>query len=589
MGRPDLKFSLNMATGLFGAILVMAALATGIATSRATQKQTEALVRLNAATELMRGHMFADMMHDAIRADVLDALVQTERGGTSSLRDVRAGFDGHVTELLERVGRDSAFRMDNRVEAAAAALDAPVSAYVESARKIIAAAENDPAAAHARLSQFMALFHELEGKMEATSEAISAHADDVHNAADDAGKSSAIIGRTSMAAMLLLCITMALAARFLVVNPMVGIARNVERIAAFDFDFHIEPMQRSDELGRLNNAVARLRDEAEEAQRLREELNGAQRKAESAAIATLSGALDALAEGKLDCAILQPFPAHYETLRTNFNLTAERLAQLLVEISHTADSIRTGSSEIRAASSDLASRTEIQASTLENAAASLASTTGSVQQTAQSAVNINHSVDVAHGSAMEGSAIVDRAVAAMTAIESSSKEIFSIIDLIEGITFQTNLLALNAGVEAARAGEAGSGFAVVANEVRALAQRSADAANSIKTLIATSSSQVASGVTLVGQSGEALRQILAQVDGMRGLITEIATATDRQSAGLVSISSTVSEMDRMTQQNAAMVEQSAGASHHLAAEADTLARMVARFELPGQRTNRRAA
>lgn len=413
-----MKFSLNMATGLFGAVLVVAALATGLATSRATQKQTEALIRLNAATELMRGHMFADMMHDAIRADVLDALVQSEHGSASSLREVRADLDGHVTELLDRVGRDSAFRMDARVEAAAAALDTPVSAYVESARKIIAAAENDPAAAHARLPQFMTLFRELEGKMEATSEAISAHADDVHGAADNAAKSSVTIGRTSMAAMLLLCIAMALTARFFVINPMVGIARNVERIAASDFDFHIEQMRRGDELGRLNNAVARLRDEAEEAQRLREELNGAQRKAESAAIAALSGALDALAEGKLDCAITHQFPAHYETLRTNFNLTAERLAQLLVEISHIADSVRTGSSEIRSASGDLASRTEIQASTLENAAASLASTTGSVQQTAQSAVNINHSVDVAYGSAMEGSAIVDRAVVAMTAIES---------------------------------------------------------------------------------------------------------------------------------------------------------------------------
>ena len=178
-----------------------------------------------------------------------------------------------------------------------------------------------------------------------------------------------------------------------------------------------------------------------------------------------------------------------------------------------------------------------------------------------------------------------------------TSEIGAIIGVIDEIAFQTNLLALNAGVEAARAGEAGKGFAVVASEVRALAQRSAEAAKEIKDLISTSTQQVEQGVDLVGQTGGALEKIVAQVSEITGLVTEIAASAREQSTGLAEVNSAVNQMDQVTQQNAAMVEQSTAASHNLAQEAEELARLVSQFRLgaqaeavkPGARTPRASA
>jgi methyl-accepting chemotaxis protein len=205
-----------------------------------------------------------------------------------------------------------------------------------------------------------------------------------------------------------------------------------------------------------------------------------------------------------------------------------------------------------------------------------------VQETAQSAKNVQHSVTETHREATDGGAVVQRAVDAMAAIEKSANEITQITNLIDGIAFQTNLLALNAGVEAARAGDAGKGFAVVANEVRALAQRSAEAARDIKTLISTSAKQVDHGVALVGETGTLLQSIVARVGEISSMITAIAASTESQASNLAQVNGAVSEMDRMTQQNAAMVEESTAAARSLAGEADELADLVAKFEVGAQ-------
>ncbi len=175
--------------------------------------------------------------------------------------------------------------------------------------------------------------------------------------------------------------------------------------------------------------------------------------------------------------------------------------------------------------------------------------------------------------------MVDAAIAAMGEIEGSAKQISQIIGVIDEIAFQTNLLALNAGVEAARAGEAGRGFAVVASEVRALAQRAADAAREIKGLITDSSKQVAQGVDLVGQTGQALSRIVGRVTQVHGLVGDISTSTQEQAVGLGQVNTAVNEMDRVTQQNAAMVLETANAAANLAQQADTLTDLIGRFRL----------
>jgi methyl-accepting chemotaxis protein len=244
-----------------------------------------------------------------------------------------------------------------------------------------------------------------------------------------------------------------------------------------------------------------------------------------------------------------------------------------------AQAITAGANEIRTSSDDLSRRTEQQAASVEQTAAALEEITTTVRDGAKRAEEARKLVVATGEDARNSGTVVRSAVDAMHAIEQSSGEISNIIGVIDEIAFQTNLLALNAGVEAARAGEAGKGFAVVAQEVRELAQRSAQAAKEIKGLINTSSSQVANGVTLVGNTGKALEGIVSQVQHITGHVQAIADAYREQSLGLQEINTAVNTMDQGTQQNAAMVEEATATAHQLSSEAETLTRLLGQFRL----------
>ena len=244
-----------------------------------------------------------------------------------------------------------------------------------------------------------------------------------------------------------------------------------------------------------------------------------------------------------------------------------------------AQGVRSGAEEITQASDDLSRRTEQQAASLEETAAALDQITATVRHTAEGASEARNTVSAAKADAERSGAVVREAVQAMGGIETSSKQIGHIIGVIDEIAFQTNLLALNAGVEAARAGDAGRGFAVVATEVRALAQRSAEAAKEIKALISASGQQVEAGVKLVGETGKALERIVAQVAQLNRLVADIAASAQEQATGLHEVNTAVNQMDQVTQQNAAMVEESTAASHGLSGEAKELARLVGQFNL----------
>jgi len=297
----------------------------------------------------------------------------------------------------------------------------------------------------------------------------------------------------------------------------------------------------------------------------------------------LGQALQQMASGDLTADLNDTFPDEYEALRKDFNGALLALRGAMATVTQNVESIRSETTEITAAADDLSRRTERQAATLEETAAALDELTSSVRSAAEGADAASKMSENAQSNAEEGGEIARKAVIAMDGIKTSSHEISKITSVIDDIAFQTNLLALNAGVEAARAGEAGRGFAVVATEVRALAQRSSEAAREINTLISTSGEQVQQGVDLVDRTGAALSAIVTSVAEISERVAEIATSARQQSAGLNEINVAVNELDHVTQQNAAMFEETTAASHALTGEADALAQAVAKFDV-GTRT-----
>ncbi len=301
--------------------------------------------------------------------------------------------------------------------------------------------------------------------------------------------------------------------------------------------------------------------------------------AQAAVVAAIGSGLEALAEGNVSHRLQHAFAAEYEPLRRNFNAAVGELDVLLRGVVGNTNAMQTGTDEIKRASDHLSRRTEQQAASLEEAAAALSEITSTVRRTSDSAEQARDVVSRTKLDVDRSGVIVQQAIAAMGNIEDSSRQVGQIIGVIDEIAFQTNLLALNAGVEAARAGDAGRGFAVVASEVRGLAQRSAEAAREIKALVAASATQVKSGVKLVGETGDVLGQIVTKILEVNTLVGSIAGSVQQQSAGLAEISTAVTQMDQVTQQNAAMVEETTAASHALAGQASDLARMTGRFQL----------
>ncbi|MEB0137801.1 MULTISPECIES: methyl-accepting chemotaxis protein [unclassified Undibacterium] len=258
---------------------------------------------------------------------------------------------------------------------------------------------------------------------------------------------------------------------------------------------------------------------------------------------------------------------------------SDNLFHIVSEVRQGTDAIAIASGEISSGNSDLSSRTETQAGALEETASSMEEITATVRHNADNARQANALVNSASGFAIKGGEEVGKVVHTMNSIKESSRKIVDIISVIDGIAFQTNILALNAAVEAARAGEQGRGFAVVASEVRNLAQRSASAAKEIKTLIGDSVEKVESGGKLVDAAGQTMHEIVSSVKHVADIMSEITAAGQEQSAGIEEVNRAITQMDEMTQQNAALVEQAAAAAESMEEQAGNLARAVAAFKL----------
>ncbi len=375
-----------------------------------------------------------------------------------------------------------------------------------------------------------------------------------------------------------------------------SLADTMRCLARGDLDAEVPSSARRDEIGHMAAALGTFRQAAIDKQGLEDEVRAASGRMDAervareqdravaardqaAVVEALASGLEKLSDGDLTFRLADGFSPEYEKLRNDFNVAVGKLQGTFQTIAANTQSIHSGSGEITSASDDLSRRTEQQAASLEETAAALDEITATVRKTADGTRHAQSVVAAAKSEAETSGDVVQEAVQAMGAIEQSSSHIGQIIGVIDEIAFQTNLLALNAGVEAARAGDAGRGFAVVASEVRGLAQRSAAAAKEIKGLIALSTGHVASGVKLVGETGRALGRIMTQVTDLNGVVTEIASSAAEQASGLAQVNIAVNQMDQVTQQNAAMVEQTTAASHSLAREAEELSSLIDRFRV----------
>lgn len=381
-------------------------------------------------------------------------------------------------------------------------------------------------------------------------------------------------------------------------TPIAQLRRRMTTLSSGDTQAEIDGQDRRDEVGQMAAAVVVFRDNALERSRLeaeatanrslseeerRQTAEADRKRAQAMAQATegLGEGLKHLAAGNLSVQLSDPFAAEFETLRANFNGAVGQLAETLRSVAASTSAIDTGSREVSASADDLSKRTEQQAASLEETAAALDQITANVANSSKRADEARTVAIQANESAAQSGRVVADAVNAMQKIEQSSNQVSNIIGVIDEIAFQTNLLVLNAGVEAARAGEAGKGFAVVAQEVRELAQRSAQAAKEIKDLIRNSSVEVQSGVKLVSQTGEALKTIEGYIVTVNQHVDSIATSAREQSVGLAEVNTAVNQMDQVTQQNAAMVEETSAAGASLAGECGRLRELVAQFQLGG--------
>ncbi|MDB5525929.1 MAG: mcpCf [Rhizobium sp.] len=578
------------------AIFALSGGATGVGIwSAATLTNNSADVSLSS--QVLRNHMQADMMHDALRADVFAALLSENPASGIGRDSVKADLADHVKSFREMIVANNALANDAETRQVLAGVEAPLLKYIDSATKLVNLTETDPAGAVKSLADFVAQFSALETAMETAGDKIHA----VSEAASKQSSATSDIIDTLLKVMfgitVLFAVGLFLLSRRMVTKPIRELSDSMVELAGGNTDIACPGIGRSDEIGSMAAAVEIFRQAAKDNKRLEREAESSRLQAEKdrilaqesaeieaaarlkAATAGLAAGLKRLASGDLAFQIDETFAPDFEALRHDFNSSVKQLGDTLGSISESIWAIDNGTREISSGANDLSKRTEQQAASLEQTAAALDQITANVSNSSKRTNEARTAATDANQSAAKSVEVVSHAEEAMRRIETSSQQISSIIGVIDEIAFQTNLLALNAGVEAARAGEAGKGFAVVAQEVRELAQRSAQAAKEIKGHIQKSSAEVEGGVKLVLETGIALKTIGEQIAGINMHMDSIATSAKEQATGLAEVNTAVNSMDQTTQQNAAMVEQSTAASASLAMEAAKLRELVSHFKL----------
>ncbi len=498
--------------GLLGLGFVLCVGTAGLLAASKLSTASDHITSIGAA---LKQQMLADMMHDALRGDVLRAMLNIAKHDPTEASAIKNELAEHTSTIVGAIQTISAMPIDTASSQALAHIKPNLDAYVKSAANVIRLAETSPPEAEVAMPIFQAAFNTLEKDMAALDDLLEASARTIQAGAAETNNTArlTIILTTLLSGVTLLAVGMVITRS--VLRPISEAVKIAEAVAKGDLTSIVRDTA-SDETGQLMRSLKVMND---------------------------------------------------------------NLSSIVATVRTSGENIATGTSEIASGNADLSHRTESQASSLQATASSMAQLSGTVSTNADTA---RHATQLAHSAsevATKGGAIVDRVVNTMADISQSSKRISDIIGVIDGIAFQTNILALNAAVEAARAGEQGRGFAVVAAEVRSLAQRSANAAKEIKTLISASVEKVQTGSALVDDAGRTMDEIVNQVKHVADLIAEIGTATHQQTSGIAQVSQSVDQLDEVTQQNAALVEQSAAASESLRLQADRLLDSVSVFRL----------
>lgn len=561
------RAALNMSGAMLGLVVLCGG--TGI---WAAWQQSAALETQQGAASLLRNHMEADMMHDAIRADVLAALQASNPASGLAMKDVKADLAEHLDMLKKGIDADSAYDGSEDVSRVTGALAAPMADYTEAARKIVDIADSNPNAALSRLPEFFTQFRTLEGSMANASAAINKHAEQVTQ--DGAGFGRFAIGLLALTLLagIAAAVGLSIAVRRHLVSPLLSLVEAMRTLASGNLKADIPHDKREDELGEMAKAMAAFRDQLHASEASKEEQT-------KLIVSSIGSGLVDLARGDLTSRINANLTGPFERLKTDFNDALEKLSELIGSVSETATSIRTGSGEIAQASEDLARRTEANAASLEETSAAVAQMDERLKATAAAAHSTVERADGAIGVVGSGRSLAVEAVDAMGRVSESAKGIDSVIEGLDKIAFQTRVLAMNAAVEAGRAGDAGRGFAVVADLVSALAMRAEEEAKRARDQLTVTQTDIVTAVEAVQKVDGALENISTDVGAVHALLGRIAADNQAQSSTITQISAAVSTMDQSTQQNAAMVEETSAASRNLFGEVNALTDKAAMFQV----------
>jgi methyl-accepting chemotaxis protein len=580
----------------------------------------------------LRNHTITDMVHDGLRSTVYAALLGSEVGANPD--SIKKDLEDYVAIATKAINSNKALNLQDDERTQLNEVATTIDDYIATIKHITESTSLHRSRAIALLPEFESKFHHLEKLLAEVGDHLEADTVKINQGSVEFAN-FANVAMFSVIFLALACV-LALSAYvvFSMLPPLLRLQGVMSALANGQTDLDIGGQERRDEIGDMTRAVVtfrnnaiekhrldtqlkseedRQRNEADERRKLEEKAGEEVTQLVNAAVAgdfsqrvditTKSGffrklgvglndliggvgasvgevvsVMSSIANGDLTRRVEGDYKGSFRQLKDDTNTMADKIRAIAKRISGASREVQGATREIAAGVADLSVRTEHHASSLEETSTSMEQLATTVRQNTGSAQEANQLAGLASMAAINGGMIADQAIDAMTRIEDSSRQIGDIVGLIQDIAFQTNLLALNAAVEAARAGDAGKGFAVVANEVRALAQRAGLASKDIKGLITNSDMQVRDGVTLVKLAGSSLREIVTSVKKVENLVSEIASASLEQSSGIEQVSKAVGGMDELTQQNAALVEETNAALHSATNQVDELRKVVSFFQ-----------